>query len=647
MRITLAKIGNNKTIDFALDELEKYLKLIDADSVIDRRVYSDYDENVENVIWVGESESFSSRFPEVENPELDDAILIDIAQMSGIISGNNQRAVLIAVYRFLRELGCAWVRNTRDGEIIPSYSLIPVSMYICEAASYRHRAICIEGAVNFEHVRDMIDWIPKAGMNGYYIQFFIPGNFFERWYSHSSNPYLPPEPINAEDIEAMVYAIEEEIEKRGLLYHAIGHGWTSKPFGFDFSGWHTEDSSKIPADVKPLIAEIDGERKFYHDLPMATNLCYSNPVARGIVTDAIADYCISHPEVNYVHFWLADAVNCFCECDNCRDVLPADHYVMMLNEVDEKLTAANCDTKVVFLIYYDLLWAPKTEKLKNPNRFVLMFAPITRKYSQSFKDEIPKSDETAEFKRNKLIIPKNVSENISYLSKWFENSGAKDSFDFDYHLMWDHQNDAGYYLTAKTLFDDMQALEKIGLRGMVSCQLTRASFPTGLPMQMMADALWDKECDFEEKSDEYFLSAFGIDGLAVKEYMKKLSELFDPDYMRHAIEEVNPEMQKKLAQVQGLISEFEKVIESNLMCTENGNLRKSWEYLSYHAQIIKKLAHAMSCRARGADADEKRRLFVEVSDFVNKLEPKLHHVLDGYMYYYRLKWAIADLGLND
>ena len=40
---------------------------------------------------------------------------------------------------------------------------------------------------------------------------------------------------------------------------------------------------------------------------------------------------------------------------------------------------------------------------------------------------------------------------------------------------------------------------------MVSCQLTRAAFPTGLPMQMMADALWDKECDFEEK-DSYVYS---------------------------------------------------------------------------------------------------------------------------------------------
>ena len=74
--------------------------------------------------------------------------------------------MLLAVYRFLYELGCRWIRPSRDGEIISSLKLERSKMNVSvnETASYRHRGICIEGQVNYEHVRDMLDWLPKLGM---------------------------------------------------------------------------------------------------------------------------------------------------------------------------------------------------------------------------------------------------------------------------------------------------------------------------------------------------------------------------------------------------------------------------------------------------------------------------------------------------
>ena len=53
---------------------------------------------------------------------------------------------------------------------------------------------------------------------------------------------------------------------------------------------------------------------------------------------------------------------------------------------------------------------------------------------------------------------------------------GSDGFDYDYHLMWDHLRDPGYVTSTKILFDDMQNLDKIGLNGMISCQLTRSAF---------------------------------------------------------------------------------------------------------------------------------------------------------------------------
>ena len=54
---------------------------------------------------------------------------------------------------------------------------------------------------------------------------------------------------------------------------------------------------------------------------------------------------------------------------------------MLLNEIDERLTALGLDTRLAFLIYFELLWPPVTQHLKNPDRFILMFAPITRTYT--------------------------------------------------------------------------------------------------------------------------------------------------------------------------------------------------------------------------------------------------------------------------
>ncbi|NLC67502.1 MAG: DUF4838 domain-containing protein, partial [Clostridiaceae bacterium] len=140
---------------------------------------------------------------------------------------------------------------------------------------------------------------------------------------------------------------------------------------------------------------------------------------------------------------------------------------MMLNDLDEILSEKGLKTKIVFLIYVDLLWAPEIEKIKNPGRFILMFAPITRTYSKSFEadGDLP---ETPPYERNKLRFPYDVKENLAFLKSW-ERVFKGDSFDFDYHFLGDHYRDPGYYSIVKVLSQDIKNLGKIGLNGFVSC----------------------------------------------------------------------------------------------------------------------------------------------------------------------------------
>ena len=626
MRIIFAKIGSNKTVSFALDELCRYLRIIDSDVMIDRRTYPAYDPNLKGVVWIGMDSGFDDLLPSVENRELDDAIHIDVVENEGIITGTNYRSVLIAVYRFLKELGCAWVRNTTDGEVVPSYTLTPITVFVNESASYRHRGVCIEGSDAYEHVYQMIDWLPKAGLNAFFRQFMIPGEFFDRWYDHLKNPYKEKESVTTEDVMAMMRSLEEEIEKRGLLYHAVGHGWTSAAIGVNPTGWE-DKSHSVPDDKKEMIAEIGGERKYFNDMPLCTNLCYSNPKAQKALVDTIVSYCEIHPNTDYVHFWLADGANNFCECKKCSGLRPSDLYVDVMNAIDEALSEKGLRTRIVFLAYVDLLWAPVKNKVKNPDRFIIMFAPIKRNFDVSFKDLNCDSVKIPEYELNKSPIPKDIAENAAHLARWFESSNVTDGFDYDYHLMWNLIRDAGGLMTSHVLFDDMQNLDRIGLRGMVSCQLMRCSFPTGLAMEMMAEGLWDKECDFEEKSDLYFLSAFGNDGLAVKEYLKKLTYCIDPNRDAWEFEAVSEEQKARLLKLVGAALDFEKVIKKNIE-EYDGNVRRSWEYLDFHREVYIRFANALIRRADGASMDERRILSDELRDFLAINEMKYHRVLD-------------------
>lgn len=51
-----------------------------------------------------------------------------------------------------------------------------------------------------------------------------------------------------------------------------------------------------------------------------------------------------------MEFWLADNVHNWCECEQCRKLRPSDWYLMILNELDEKLTAAGLNTGKQFIV---------------------------------------------------------------------------------------------------------------------------------------------------------------------------------------------------------------------------------------------------------------------------------------------------------
>lgn len=620
-------IGNHATIIFAAEELMKYLvRMMDNTISINIEKRDNYDNALNDGIWVGLLDDLDLvNSLQVNNSEFEDAVSIDVEKGRGVIGGVNARSVLLAVYRFLTETGCKWIRPGKDGELIPRQDIMQLKVNINEKPSYRHRGVCIEGAVSYENVADMIDFIPKLGFNSYFIQFRESYNFFERWYLHRHNDKIDPEQtFSVEKAREFVNRLINEIKKRDLIYHAVGHGWTCEPLGIPGLGWD-QKVYEVNENISSYLAKVDGKREMWRGVPIDTNLCYSNPEVRKLIVDDVVNYLKENKEIDLLHFWLADSYNNQCECDRCKDIIPSDWYVKMLNELDELLTSNGIDTKIIFLVYFDLLWAPEFELIKNHDRFILMFAPLKRTYSRSYSTKEYCYDLTP-YERNKIKPPSSVEENLGFLREW-QKIFDGDSFDYDYHLFHAHYSDPSYYQISKVLHEDIKSLKKIQLNGFISCQAQRVFYPTGLPMYVMGKTLWDDQQGFDTISDEYFYTAFGDDGLKCRDYLEELSVLFAPLYSREEKPQIDLKAAKDYSHIHGVIERFQAVIQKNLSNWDECK-NKSWEYLNIHAQMCILLAKLLESKAMGNESVES--LWDELKNFVCAYESLLQPVFDVY-----------------
>ena len=528
--IPIRYIGADETIAFAASELARYLSAMIGCTFAPERA-GEYKAGSPG-FWLGLAGSFGKAVPARiagTGSIFDDAVFVSSKKRHVILAGANARSVLYAAYRCLEEMGCRWFRPGGHGERVPAIAdPLTAPIRICETPSARHRVICIEGSCSEEHVRNMLDYSAKRGFNAYMIQFRNAFTFWDRWYS-AENP-AGPEKFTPAKADAICARIKKEALRRGLLLHTVGHGWTCEPFGISGNEWKPT-TQKIPPSARKYFAEIKGKRELWGGIPLNTNLCYSRKEVRTIMARAVAGYAASHRDEKVVHVWLGDGMNNNCECPGCQKALPADFYVMLLNEIDRLLSAGCLETRIVFLAYVDLLWAPLKQRLANPDRFILMFAPITRSYSRAFLDAKGPKEKAMPFKRNELTFPRSPEANLKLLSEW-RRAFKGDCVDFDYHLWGDWILDPGQVKAARVLHADLAGLERLGMRGFISCQSQRPFYPTGLLMEIMGRTLWDKTAGFDRLADEYFKDLFGGQGAGVRKYLENISRHFDSRYLR-------------------------------------------------------------------------------------------------------------------
>ena len=629
--LKIYKLRADHVIDFAAEELKKYLRMMMPDCG-DIPIF--YAPEATDGFRLGLLEDFSLPC-EAEDVVLDDIIHVDTDEQGGILAGSNPRSVLFSVYRMLRENGCRWLYPGVDGDYVPMQDIVPVKYH--KLADHRFRGHCNEGAESQTCMLETIDFFAKQELNVYMIEFNVPFFYYDYYYSHFLNEgNRPPEPVTPAQVIQWKRQCEVEIAKRGLMFHDMGHGWTADPMGMsaDNRNLWRNGTLKVPEDIVQYLALRDGKRTLNNSDPLWTNLCYSNPVVRTRIAQAVADYIQGHSNVDYLHVWLSDGARCHCECEECQKATPSDYYIMMMNELDEILQARNLNTRIVFIAYLDTLFAPERETIKNPRRFSLLYAPILRSYTESIDENTPTLPADP-YIRNAWETPVSAAANLAHLRKWQEGWKGP-CFEYEYHF-WRHQYlDPGGMYIARRVYEDIMGLKHMKLTGIVEDGSQRSFFPNGFAMYIYAEALMNRDCDFETVKEDYFSHIYGEKWKTVVSMLQSITDAFDFGFMqgektidRKVSQCYDPARAEKIAAVRDVAAEMRRFVEQNYrqpIRVQTVSIRM----LKVYADYAEGLANIMVEKALGHNfkaIEMSKEFFHEIGKYEIEWERYYDHTL--------------------
>ena len=613
------KMRDDQTINFAADELKKYLWtmmpasgntpiILDASATEGFRLGLLEDFGLEN---------------EAVDPVWDDVVHIDTTAEGGILAGSNPRSVLFAVYRFLRLNGCRWFYPGPEGEYVPMKDIEPQKYH--KLADHRVRGYTIEGNPSMEQVSSWVDYQAKLEMN-----LFVPSDpytYLKRYYERASlTENRPAEVLTPEQADQWQRTLESEAIKRGMLIKEGGHGAIPLALGINPADREAYRSGEkpLPEEARPYIALIGGKREFgcrnaLNDI-YYTNLCMSNPEVRRKLVMHHADKVQNNSHLCMCAMGFADGMRNHCECEECSKLHPSDFQIMIANELDEELTRrGDTTTKIAMSTYVDMMFPPKQERIKNPSRFLLQFTPISRSYTASITEDtvLP---EPIPYVRNAWKAPKGIDQCMALFQAWQKDMNLP-AFAFEYHFWRPQFRDPGLMIISRRLYEDVRSLKLSKIDGYQQDGSNKHFFPHGFHQFIHAETLVNRDCDYDALLEDYFSLLYGPDYQKVLEYLNGVSEAFGEKYM-HGEDHVegatdplyNPAHAASLEQV------FELAALARFYVKRNRNTpvriqALAWRLLERHAELVDGMADVFITKARGFNKNALEKVNALIKDF--------------------------------
>jgi hypothetical protein len=540
--------------------------------------------------------------------DLDDSLAIIPTQGRLYLTGANPRSVLFAVYRLLEELGCVFLRPGPAGEVIPRLKTLRwPEAPIREAASYRHRGICIEGFPRLEHCLALLDWMAKKKMNTWHLEFPYAGVYWERGYRQSQemDAAVRAAPVSTADSLTIDDRTIAKAKELGMVIHRAGHGWTAATLGYAGIDWNAPPDHALDPAKRAWVAEVNGKREFWRNEPTNTELCYSNPAAREAFIHTVMSYAGAHPEVDVLHVWLSDATNNHCECKACATQSVSDWYLLLINGLAGHVKAAGLPMRIVFLSYFDTLWPPEHQPIGDEH-LIFMYAPIRRCYRHALGDSrCGGGAGAARPSLNHVVLP-NRNRATAEIARLWKAAGPADSFIFEYYRWAPTWFDAMGMDVGDTAADDMKDLKALGLNGAISNDCIRAFYPLPVLPNAMADGLWNRRFDKEGHRHRHMEAAFGGHAGLVGRYVLALIEAFrrgHPDYHFSLSEGLPPPTEEGCAEAVAAADPAHEDFTARAEQEPDPVIKLSLELVALHAEQVARLARIYQAGHRG---DTKR-----------------------------------------
>ena len=319
----------------------------------------------------------------------------------------------------------------------------------------------------------------------------------------------------------------------------------------------------------------------------------------------------------------------------------SDWYVMLLNEIDEVMTAKGMNTRIVFIVYTETTWAPDSEKINNPNRVTLMLAPIARSYTKTLTD---KKVTLPPFVRNKIQLPADLDENIAHFKEWKKVWNGS-CLCYEYHF-WKHQIfDPSGLLLANRIFEDIEAYKANGINGLIACGSQRSYFPTGFAFYVFARKQFDITLSFEDMLKEYFSCAFGQDYTQFIDYLYEVADCFGDKYLEgeESINPkislfLNPERANKLRKAPEVLTKGRQLIKEHYNSSDRIKT-VSVRLLEMHADYFELLARTFAYKADG-DNENAVKSYEELEAHINATEIYTEKYFEHYIAKWYIEWHI-------
>ncbi len=605
--------------DFAVIEYKRYLLLAGISGV---ELSASIDESIAN-------EKHFSRFGYPYDANVDDAFSVAISCGSGKIIGTNPRATLLGVYDLLRRMGFMFIRAGADGEYIPTgLRKENLNFNYTHNFEYRVRGIAPCSPMEIESIKDYLDWLPKIGLNTHMREFASNHMNFKSWYMHEENPYLTPQSdYSVADSFRYDKALLDVDKRRGLIYQTMGHGWNVSVISNDLYN----DMAVLP-DTKinyEYCAMVGGERKVVNNFIRCTNLCLSNLEVQQKLIDNFCKYLKNNPDVDTVYFFLGDSLNNACECDKCRRKTPTEWFSVIADKLDKKLTGMGSDIKIVFAIYVDLYFPSKNAKF-NPNRYILMYAPIGRDFSRSYDEfDFEKIDENSipKFKLNDNVIPTEIDKNLAFYKAW-QKCFDGETFLWDFQNYYTSRYDVSNLRSAELIVRDIKSFDKYEFNGEVGCFFYRNAFPHAWSTYAFARALSDGAFDYESEKQSYFNACYGEMKEPVLEYLELVKRALPLEiYQRYGengkIGNVSAsDLDEGL--INELISKTQTIKEQiNVWQPPTKLLKTSKLILNAYLVFIDGLARIFLLKKFGKASDKMLKIHAELKEYFLKNEREL------------------------